>query len=91
MSANFLTSAKIRTEVEDALNTEKVRISELKGTKLFYLSLMANADIQYNLSSNWSLHMMPAFRYAITQVTKNNVVETYPYSFGAGLGLTYRF
>jgi Outer membrane protein beta-barrel domain len=91
ISVNFLTSTKIQTEVEDALNRETVTISKLDGTKPFYLGLIANTDIQYQFNKKWSLNVMPAFRYAITPVTKNNVVKTYPYSFGLGVGLSYRF
>ena len=91
LSANFLTSATIQTEVEDALNKEAVTISKLDGTKLFYAGVIANADIQYKISSKFSLNMIPSFRYAITPVTKNNIVKTYPYSFGLGAGITFRF
>jgi len=91
ITANFLTSAKIQTEVVDALNKEIVNISKLEGAKPFYLGLMAIADIQYKLNNKWSLNCMPSFRYALTPVTKNNVVKTYPYSFGIGFGMSYRF
>ncbi|MBS1669053.1 MAG: PorT family protein [Bacteroidetes bacterium] len=91
LSANFLTSAKIKTEVKDALNRETVTISKLEGTRLFYFGLIANADIQFNFYKKWALNVTPAFRLAVTPITKNNVVKTFPYGFGVGIGLNYRF
>ena len=91
LSANLLTSATIQTEVEDALNKEAVTIFKLDGTKLFYAGVVANADIQYKIGSKFSLNMIPSFRYAITPVTENNIVKTYPYSFGLGVGISFRF
>jgi hypothetical protein len=91
IAANFQTSARIETEVENAFNKETVSISKLSGARSFYVSFVADAELQYKLSSKVSISLCPAFRYAISPITRDNVVETYPYSFGAGLGLTYRF
>jgi hypothetical protein len=90
VAANFQTSAKIITEVGDGSHKEIVSINKLNGTRSFYLSFTADAELQYKISNRASVSFRPAFRYAISPITKNNVVETYPYSFGAGLGLTYR-
>ena len=91
VSANLLTSAKIQTEVKDGLNREILTISKLEGTKSFYIGLMVNADIQYQFNKKWTINIIPSFRYAVTPVTKDNVVKTYPYTLGAGAGLSYRF
>ncbi|MFI5185392.1 MAG: outer membrane beta-barrel protein [Chitinophagales bacterium] len=91
IAASFLTSERIETEVEDGSHQERVLIDKLSGTRLYYLSFMAEAELQYNLSDKISINFRPAFRYAISPITKGNVVETYPYDFEAGLGLTYRF
>ncbi|HEX9512463.1 MAG TPA: porin family protein [Puia sp.] len=91
VSFNFLAGARIKTEVENAGNRETVTIDKLQGTKTFYLGLMANANLQYDFSKKWALTIRPGFSYALTSITKNNVVKTYPYSFGAAAGLTYKF
>ena len=91
LSANILTAAKIRTDIIDAQNTETIKIAKLEGARPFYLGLTAVADIRYRLDGRWSLSLLAAFRYALTPVTKNNVVETYPYSLGIGTGISYRF
>jgi hypothetical protein len=91
IAGNFLTSAKIETEIEDAFNRENVFINKLYGDRSFYWSVMADAEVQYKLNEKTTVNLRPSFRYAISSITKNNDVETFPYSFGLGAGITYRF
>ena len=91
IEANLLTSARIETEIQDASNREIVTIHKLSGTRPFYWSLVAEAELRYNLNKKLSLNLRPAFRSAISPITRNNVVETFPYSFGLGIGITSRF
>jgi hypothetical protein len=87
VEANFLTSAKVETEITDASNLENVTITKLKGERSFYWSVTANADIQYRISKKIAVSLRPSYRVAISPITKNNVVETYPYNFGMGAGI----
>lgn len=91
ISANFITSANVKTEVTDALNKELVTINGLDGMKNVYASLVADVSLQYNYNSKWSFNLLPGFRYALTPITKGNVVKTFPYSFSIGAGITYKF
>lgn len=91
IEANFLTSAKLITEIEDASNRETVFVNKLSGTKSFYWSMVADAELRYSLNKKFALSLRPVFRYAISPITENNVVETFPYSFGTGLGVAYKF
>jgi hypothetical protein len=91
LEANFITRAKLETEIEYANNRETVFINKLNGAKSFYWSLIADAELRYNTNNKLSFSLRPVFRYAISPITENNVVETFPYSFGAGLGMTYKF
>ena len=91
IEANFITRAKLETEIEDANNRETVFINKLSGAKSFYWSLVADAELRYSVNKKLSFSVRPVFRYAISPITENNVVETFPYSFGAGLGMTYKF
>jgi hypothetical protein len=91
IAGNFLTSAKVETEVEDASNREIVTINKLDGAKSFYWSAVADAEVQYKLNKKISINLRPSFRYAISPITKTNELETFPYSFGLGAGLTYKF
>jgi hypothetical protein len=91
VEANFLTSAKLVTEIEDASNRENVTINKLKGARSFYWSVTADAEVQYRVNKKIVFSLRPSFRYAISPITKNNVVETFPYSFGIAAGITYKF
>lgn len=91
LEANFITRAKLETEIEDAANRETVFINKLDGTKSFYWSFMADAELRYNVNNKLSFSLRPVFRYAISPITENNVVETFPYSFGTSLGITIKF
>jgi hypothetical protein len=90
VEANFLTSAKIETEIKDAYNQENVSINKLKGARSFYWSVTADAELQYQVNKKIAVSLRPSFRYAISPITKNNVVETFPYSFGLGLTVKCR-
>lgn len=91
ISANYITKATVQTEVEDALNRETVSIKGLNGMKNFYLGLVADVNLQYNANDRWAINLLPSFKYAISPITKSNVVKTYPYSFGIGAGISYKF
>lgn len=91
LSANFITSANVKTEVTDALNKEAVTINGLDGMRGFYTGLMADVSLQYNYNNKWSFSLLPGFKYALTPITKGNVVKTFPYSFNIGAGITYKF
>lgn len=90
-TANFITSATVNTEVENTLNKEKVFIMGLNGMKNFYFGLMANVTVQYHLTNRLAITLFPSFQYALTQITKYNVVKTYPYNLNIGGGITCKF
>lgn len=91
IEANVITRAKLEIEIEDAANRETVFINKLDGARSFYWSLVADAELRYIVNKKMAFSIRPMFRYAISPITENNVVETFPYSFGAGLGITYKF
>lgn len=91
LSANILLASKIQTEIKDASNTEKVNITKLQGLKRVYAGYMVNTELGYNLTNQWAVSIQPYFRYAITPINNTNIVKTYPYSIGLGIGISYRF
>jgi Outer membrane protein beta-barrel domain len=91
IEANFLASAKVETEIQDASNVETVTITKLIGAKPLYWSVVADAELRYSVNKKVLVNLRPTFRYAISPITKNNVVETFPHSFGIGAGLTIKF
>ena len=90
-AANFLTNAKIETDVEGAANREHVVINKLEGIKTFNWSLVGDASLDYFASKKISLNLRSSFSYALSPISSTDDVETFPYSFGLGAGVTYRF
>ena len=91
IAANFLTGTKVETEIKNATNKETIIITKLTGTKNLNWSLTADAEMQYQLNNKTSINLRPGFRYAISSITKNDDFQTFPYAFGIGLGMTFKF
>jgi hypothetical protein len=88
---NFLTKATLTTDVQDRFNSETEYISKLEGIKKFSSSVIITPEIQYHLSQKWNISVMPYFKYSLGPVNKGNVVKTYPYTFGVGIGGVFKF
>lgn len=91
LSFSFATKASIKTEVTDMLNYETAQINGLNGLKNFHTAFIADINLQYKITNRWSINLLPQLRYAITQITKDHIVKTFPYRYGIGAGLTYKF
>ncbi|MGQ0738014.1 MAG: hypothetical protein ACT4OJ_03045 [Bacteroidota bacterium] len=91
VEANFITKANLEVDIEDPFNREIVVVRKLNGTKSFYWSFVADAEIRYKVNQKLSINIRPVYRTAISPITKNNVVETFPHSFGIGAGVTIKF
>jgi hypothetical protein len=91
IEANFITKATLEVDIEDSFNREIVVVNKLNGIKSFYWSAVVDAELQYKLNKKISLNLRPAYRFAISPMTKNNIVETFPHSLGLGGGVTIKF
>lgn len=90
LSANIITRANLQTEISEGQNKTIVSTNKLYGTKKYYSNFLATINLQYNLSKRLALNFTPSFKYALNPITKNNVVNTYPYSFGFGTGVSLK-
>ena len=88
---NFLTNATLTTDLVDQLNRETEYISKLESIKKTGYSLILTPEVQYQLSKKLSISAIPYFKYSLGAINKDNVVKTYPYSFGLGIGAVYKF
>jgi hypothetical protein len=91
IEANMITRANLEVDIEDPFNREIVVVRKLNGTKSFYWSFTADAELRYNINKKMSVSVRPVYRQALSPITKNNVVETFPRSFGIGTGVTIKF
>ena len=90
IEANFLTGTRVETEIQSQSNSEMVFVNKLYGAKPFYWSLTADAELRYNLNNKTMLSFRPSYHHSISPINENNVVETFPYSFRWGVGLTFK-
>ncbi len=88
---NFLAKATLTTDVEDRFNREKEYITKLESIKKVGASLIITPEVQYQLSKKWSISAMPYFKYSLGAINKGNIVKTYPYTIGLGIGAVYKF
>ncbi|MGH2552470.1 MAG: hypothetical protein ACRDEB_02070 [Chitinophagaceae bacterium] len=91
VEANIITNAKVEVGIDLASNREIVTANKLNGIKKIYWSAATGAEINYQLNKKVSIMLRPVYRQALSPITKNNVVETFPKSFGIGAGVTIRF
>jgi hypothetical protein len=91
LEANFITSAKVEVGVDLASNREVVTVNKLEGIKSFYWSAFTGVEASCQVNKKMSVNLQPVFRYALSPITKDNVVETFPRSFGIRAGVTIRF
>ena len=91
IGTNYIAGARIKTTLKNAGNTDNISVNRLSGMHHFYLDFTAQTDLQYSITKKWSINLIPSMKYAITPVTKDNVVKTFPYNFGVGAGVTYEF
>ena len=91
VSFNFLTKAKLTTDIENSQNNEIETTTKLESTQKVGYSLIVTPEIQYKISTQWAISAMPYFKYALTPITKAYVVRTYPFNVGLGIGVVYKF
>ena len=91
IEASIITGGKVETEIKNSSHQESVFINKLAGARSFYWSFVADAEMRYLLKNKLSVSLRPAIKLAFSPITENNVVETFPYSFGVGIGLIQRF
>ncbi len=89
VSTNILLSTIVKTEVDDIIGKEPIDIHKLQGLQPLYFSYVIDANLQFYMSKHINASFIPSFKYAINPMNKNNIVKTYPYSFGIGAGITY--
>jgi len=86
----FLNKATLTTEFENAFR-EIETTTDLEGLQKQSYSLLLTPEFQHQLSGKWSISATPYFKYALAPINKGNVVRTYPYTIGLGIGAVYRF
>jgi hypothetical protein len=90
-SFNVLTSAEIETKTYGNGDPEKEYAVNMMGLKKVNYGMILKLDLEYNVNSRLGVNMIPCFKNTLTPINLESSVTAYPYNFGIGLGMTYRF
>jgi Outer membrane protein beta-barrel domain len=90
VSFNLLTSASIETKTYGSGYPEKEYAINMMGLKKTNYGILVKADLQYHVSGNIGIDLIPSFRNTLSPINLRTAVSAYPYNFGIGVGLTYR-
>lgn len=89
-SLNILTKGSVATEIADNLYTDKNTTSSINGLKSSYLGGTGGIGIEYNIGKKMALTFMPSYNFAISSITQNSVVKSYPNSLSMAAGLRFK-
>jgi hypothetical protein len=92
MTFNVLTQATIETDIYGANYRQNESEIPLNGLKKINLGLLLKAEIQYRLTSNIAVSLIPSFKNTLGPINMNSSsLSAYPYNFGIGAGIVYLF
>ena len=86
ITANFLASGRITTELESGNDNETETTDKIHGLKPFYFSGLAGIGLDYKIYKNFSLSFSPTFRIAFDDINSNGQEKSFPKSIGLVLG-----
>ncbi len=88
---NFLTSGLIETNFENSSQRESETLSNIEGLRKSYINMLLSVNVQYPITNKVSLSFTPLYNFAINSINKNNIVQSFPYSFAIAAGMMYKF
>jgi lipopolysaccharide assembly outer membrane protein LptD (OstA) len=88
---NFLTDATVETKILGSPFDQHESVVTLYGLKKINYGILLKAELQYKINSDWGISLIPCFKNALSPINIHSVLSTYPYNFGIGLGVNYRF
>jgi opacity protein-like surface antigen len=86
VGANVLVGQSFETSIDNNI-TEKLKNLKTSDLKKMYFNAIVGAGIDYNISKKIAIRIVPAYRFSITPMNKNESIKTYPNSFSAMAGL----
>jgi hypothetical protein len=90
-SFNLLTNAELQTKTYGNGDPEKKYSVKLMGLKKVNYGAMVKLDLEYQINSNLGVNIIPCFKNTLSPINLQSAITAYPYNFGIGAGITYRF
>jgi len=85
--ANFSVKQQIATSLVQGSLKETQTSNNIQGLKGTYFNAFANIVFEYNIGKKLALSLAPAGSFALSSITKNTTVKSYPNSFGLTSGI----
>jgi hypothetical protein len=91
VSFNFLTGATVETKIYGLNFTQDESAIPMKGLKKINYGFLLKADLEYHINSKLGIDLIPCFKNSLTPINIHSALSAYPYNFGIGAGISYRF
>jgi Outer membrane protein beta-barrel domain len=91
ISVNFLTSATLKTKIYGPGYLEAKTVTPMKGLKNINYGIILKADLEYHINNIWGINIIPSFKNSLSPINLHSALSAYPYNFGIGAGISYRF
>jgi hypothetical protein len=91
VSFNFLTGATVETKIYGLNFTQNESAIPMKGLKKINYGFILKADLEYHINSKLGIDLIPCFKNSLTPINIHSALTAYPYNFGIGAGISYRF
>ena len=88
---NLLTSATLETNTYGSGFPEKEYLVNMMGLKKINYGIVLKADLEYHINYKLGIDLIPSFKNTLSPINLRTAISAYPYNFGIGLGVTYRF
>ncbi len=85
--ANFSVKQQIETSLVQGSVKETQTSNNIQGSKETYFNAFTNIAFEYNIGKRWAISFAPGASFALTPITKNATVKSYPNSFGLTSGI----
>jgi hypothetical protein len=90
-SFNLLTKAEVETKTYGNGDPEKEYSVKLMGLKKVNYGALVKLDLEYQINSSLGINIIPCFKNTLSPINLKSAITAYPYNFGIGAGVTYRF
>ncbi len=91
VSFNMLTCAELETKTYGQSVPEKEYSVNMMGLKKVNFGMLVKLDIEYHFNSSLGINVIPCFKNTLSPINLESALTAYPYNFGIGAGVTYRF
>jgi Outer membrane protein beta-barrel domain len=91
VTLNIKTSGTLETRTYGPGYPEKEYNVNILGLKKTNFGMILKADLEYQVNSRFGIDLIPSFKNTLGPINLPGALSAFPYNFGIGLGVSYRF